>query len=293
MLACGSPAASPDAAPDAPAAGCPLPPGQAYFMSRLNLAPFPAGFDFNGDSQPDNEIGKMPAAAIGSVNAGFDGAIASGEQIVLLHINQWSDPPTPTDPDLEAWMLTGRDADVPVDPSNNPEPGSLFFANPTQFDLDCQPETRTSAASLDGGSLVADGEDWLFPLSSTGATRFRSLHFEATMDGELVTIDGVLGATVPLCSLAAIPMPGELPGSVLDVLINEPLIEQATTTDIDLDGDGLELVEGDGQGILRCFDGDGTIIDGPTCVCHPDIADAYSVAFSVRFVIATIVAVLP
>jgi hypothetical protein len=65
---------------------------------------------------------------------------------------------------------------------------------------------------------------------------------------------------------------------VLDYIANEG--DLAASIDGDLDGDGLELVVGDGTGVLHCVDGDGTIIEGSDCPCYPEIADAFSSTLS-------------
>jgi hypothetical protein len=44
--------------------------------------------------------------------------------------------------------------------------------------------------------------------------------------------------------------------------------------------------------IARCIDGDGEVIAGRECPCHPDIADGYSVAYDVELVSAIVLGVL-
>ena len=111
---------------------------------------------------------------------------------------------------------------------------------------------------------------------------------ELIFDPDYRHAHGRVGSEITLCSLSGmpLPLPDETYGSALDFMVNDPSIMEATHVDVDLDGDGLEQVIGDGVGVVKCIDGDGTEILGRDCPCHPNIADAYSTALSFQQVSA-------
>ena len=58
-------------------------------------------------------------------------------------------------------------------------------------------------------------------------------------------------------------------------------------------GDGLETIEIDPETstVLRCVDGDGTVLEDSSCPCAPEIADAYSAAARAELVPTTVIGV--
>lgn len=289
--ACGGGGGATDPPVDAAPQGCPIPAGESYFMASLEFAPEADGFDLDNDGVVDNSLGRMPVSVLASMNDGIATEIETGE-IMLAHVLDWS-PPTATDPAVELWLFTGRDADDPPDPSNNASGGAEFYAKPTQFDVNCLPETRTSSGNVIDSVLRGRADDWLFPLASVGAVNLATPRLELTFASDFASFSGRLGAVVPLCSLSAVPLLGQDSGTMLDAMVNGPSIRGDATIDVDRDGDGLEVVEGDGVGILRCIDGDGTIINGSDCPCDPRIVDGYSMALKFTGVSAKILGALP
>jgi hypothetical protein len=185
------------------------------------------------------------------------------------------------------------DEDRPPDPSNNFDGEGRFLMSLLKFDLDCRSRTEADTTTLSGGVLTATNDLWrfIFP-TGLGALELQDARVETTFSPDLVTGMGRLGARTTLCSLSELTFPGETPGSVLDVFVNDPAIRAAVSVDVDRDGDGFEQVEGDGVTVLHCVDGDGTIIPGSSCPCHPAIADGYTVAIGIEIVHGQVVGVL-
>lgn len=289
--ACGKSDATSDAGvPDAEPELCTLAPGQSYVLSQIHIGTPDIGLDLDGDGNVDNMIGQMPDSARQSANDAFDNSIASGELDMLFHVTDWTDPPTDTDPDVSFDVFVGVDADSPYDPSNNLSGNGEFYVRLDQFDLNCMPAQRAESASITNRELVAKREDgWQFVLTINGAMEFTKATVIADLSPDFATGTGLLSAALTICSLDKLPFPGDLQGSVLDVFANESTF--SVEPDIDLDGDGLEKVIGDGVSIAECIDGDGTVIPGADCVCSPKIADAYSMGAEIQLVKANIVGV--
>ena len=267
-----------------PDAVCPLPEGRGHFVSSIQIVSEDQGFDLDGDTTIDNTLGSLPDGFKSPVNDELTSTIASGELRMIFFVTGWATPPTADDPDVAIHPIAGEDADDPVNPANNAEVGSDFrFDMNTTFDLDCNLRQSTEQASIAGGVLDATGPRFFFPLADLGSLDYRRLIIHAVFDGALERASGQLGGALTICTLSGIPYFGSAEGSILDVLVNEPTTS-AIIPDIDVDGDGLERVMGDGVGVLGCTDADGTSIPGPTCPCDPRIVDGYSVTFSFSMV---------
>ena len=291
LCACGEGSTPPVEAIDAAApadALCGFPPGRTYITQTLRMAPA----DQDNDGVIDSMVSMMPDAIKAQAYAEFDEATRSGELIMLLHLTDWYDPPTPDDPDLGLHVWKGWDADMPVNPANNFSGDAAFLVLEDQFDLNCQSRNAAENVRLAGGVLTATRSDWAFELSTgTGKLVFSNATLVATFDADYTHVHMKMDAICTFCALDALAFPGDFPGSTLDAFINEPSIASVVIPDVDVDGDGLEQVVGDGVSILYCLDGDGTPIDGQDCACHPAIADAYSCDAEYDFVLAHIVGV--
>jgi hypothetical protein len=291
LLACGGGGSAVDAGAD-PDTGfvstCPVPEGRSFIASRMELLPTGGGFDLTGDGEINNEMGKMPEAARAEISEGLNLSITVGEMILLAHITGW-DPPTPDATDVGFYLFIGSDADSPPDPSNNHGGEGEFRVSLGQFDLECNPRTEADEVEIAGRVLTARRRTWDFPLTTgTGSVVLVNPVLELAFDESHTSATGRVGMVMTLCSLSAIPFPGLQTGTTLDVIVNEPSLQELSV-DIDLDDDGLEEVRGDGVTIRDCVDGDGvTVIEGRTCPCHPAIADGYSFAITLEAVPARI-----
>jgi hypothetical protein len=291
LPACGgddTPGQSSDA-PSADAA-CGLPPGIAWAFTTAHVLPGDEGFDLDDDGEVDNALGHVPDGVRTGANDGLDAAMRGGELLMVMFMTDWSDPPTPDDPDLHFHVFQVYDADMPADTSNNFGGDGRFVVPTNQLDLQCRSKTEADSTQLEGGVLTARRDVWRFTLTTgLGALEFADAIMVTTFSSDFATGSSRLGAVMSLCTLSALAFPGDTPGTVLDALVNEPGIGGAVTLDVDEDGDGFERVRGDGVSILDCVDGDGTVIDGPDCPCHPAIVDGYSVGMEFLSVQAEVV----
>jgi hypothetical protein len=267
---------------------CAVPDGRSYFMRSLVLGGPEIGFDLTGDGEIDNEFGKLSDAARAGISAVMQNSIDNGETMVLVHVSDWGEPPVPDAADITVHIFSGIDADVPPDPSNNASGEGMFFASLDNFDLDCNSRHPSDEAMIADRVLSANRSVWSFALSAGGSVNFISTRMAATLEPDYGRAEGEIGFILDYCSLSSIPFPGEVQGSFLDALVNDPSLS-VISADVDLDGDGLEQVIGDGVTFKECIDGDGTVIPGRTCPCHPAIADGISLGAYLSIVSAIIV----
>lgn len=278
------------APPDADEGACPVPPGVSNILTQMRFLPSGQGFDLDGDEVIDNVLGGIPQSALDSIHAGLDEGIAVGEWTMILHVTDIADPPPANDPDAGFIVFTGLDADTPADPSNNYNGEGEFFIRVGEFDLDCNPTNAADEASIENHVMTATSDALSFELAQgSGTLMLVNGTYVLTFSDDYYTSTGLYGGMTTLCSMSQLPFPGDTPGSVLDAFAND--LSPYVSVDMDLDGDGLEEVIGDGVTVLQCIDGDGTVIPGPTCACDARIADAYSLAFSTEAIAATIVGV--
>lgn len=285
---CGGGASDPPALPPDADEGsvCELPPGIGYLLNQLHIGAPGVGFDLDGDGDVDNRFGDFPLSTRNAIGDGYDGALAAGEWLAATYLDALDDPPSATDPEVGFHILNVLDADVPADASNNFTGSGEFYAATLFLDLNCESTTRTGGGMVDR-VFRASRPRLDFPLNTgTGAIELINLQLEVSFDETFTYLTGRVGAQVTLCSLSGMPLPlqDDTTGSALDYMINDPAVVEAAPVDADLDGDGLEQVIGDGTGVLECIDGDGTVIPGRDCPCHPAIADAYSVTLEMEAV---------
>jgi hypothetical protein len=259
--------------PDAGISPCEVAPGTSFYVGRMRILEADEGFDISGDGEIDNEMGRMPAAAKSAIHDGLDEAKASGNFILLVHVAGLGVPGAELEVHVFSGITSGAgetDAGVPT-----------YYVGFDQFDVDCQPLSRSAAAALDGDELLATRDGWLFPLyAGRGTIIFARARLEVALDDDHTSFEALFAGAATICSLSATPFPGDFPGSVLDAFVNDPLFSDIAP-DIDLDDDGLERVLGDGISVRECIDGDGeTVIEGRQCVCHPAIVDGYSITWA-------------
>lgn len=283
----------PDAGADAGGMVCTIEDGRSYLMSEMAVVGSDQGFDLDGDADIDNSLGNLADAVREGMNAQLAGLIEDGVLLIVFHITGWTDPPTPTDTSIELALFHSTDADEPRDPNDNFSGDEDVLAFEHQFDLACEPLFQADTVAIEDRLLRATATRWDLVLTTlTGSAAFTGAQLALTFDEDFGAFSGLVGATLPVCSLSNIPAPGSS-GSMLDVLVNEPVLAGTAVLDMDLDGDGLEQLVGDGVSILHCIDGDGSIVAGSDCICHPRIADGYSVAFRITAVTCHIAGVHP
>jgi len=276
--------------PDAYQGPCPVPPGFSHVVTRLRYQPADVGADLDGDGDIDNIVGTLPSSVLDSLHDGLDEAIEVGEWMTIFHVTDTPLPPEPNDDSLVIHAFTGLDSDVPTDASNNYDGEGRFYIRVDEFDLNCESTVGSDEASMTDHVLTAKKDVWSWPLAGgSGTLSMVNGTVVVTYSSDFFTFEAMYTGMTTMCSMAQLPFPGETEGSVLDAFAND--LKDLISPDMDLDGDGFESVVGDGTSVLQCIDGDGTIIEGRDCACDARIADAYSLAFTIQGIKATVIGV--
>lgn len=257
--------------------------GKTFVLDEVVIMPAGEGVDITGDGMPDNLLGVLAPLA-NPVNAAD---LESGAGIWLLDFVGWNG--TADDDQSLLRFYLGVDADSPPDPSNNFDGDAQFRIFDRQLDVNCQPLTSEDGAMFAGGVATAEAEAWRFVVQSAGTIEYRSIHASFQFAETLDSFDGAFGAAWTVCNLSQIAGTAFAGTSALRTIVNN--LDQPNP-DLDIDGDGLEVLVGDGEDIVACIDGDGTELLGPECACDPRIADAYSVSVQVHAVPAEITGII-
>ena len=271
--------------PDAGPAGSYTPPeceidfGRTQIFSEVIIMPEGEGMDITGDGQPDNQLGRIAPLS----NPTIVSVIENGTGIFLLDFTRWEGAPADDD-EMDVTFYLGVDADSPPDPSDNTSGSGDFRVVDRQLDVDCRPLTRVPGR-VEDGIVRAESGVWNFLIEGVGTLTFDHVHLELAFDDQLEHYTGRFGTGWRLCSLLHVEGPLFAGGNLLESIVNDL---ELPGPELDFDEDGLEQVIGDGEGIVSCIDGDGTVIDGADCPCDPRMGDAYSVSVAVEGAAATI-----
>jgi hypothetical protein len=247
--------------------------GHTYVLDSVEILPTGQGLDLNGDGVIDNSLGFLRPL----VNPLIDSNVKMGTAIYLFDLENW-DGISPDDPNIVVAALTGVDADDPPQPSNNFTGQGQFYVFDSDFDVNCKPLSLSSSASLTGGFLDVVTPVWRFYTPYVSTVNMSHVRTQMQFASDFSSETGMFGASWDVCSMQLTYLFG--PTSTVTLL--EELLQNATQPDVDVDGDGLEQITFDGTAVTGCVDGDGTKIDGPTCVCDPRIVDGYSVALGIH-----------
>jgi len=270
-----------DAAPDA-ATGCQPEFGRTFINDTVVLLPENEGHDLDGDGQPDNAVGVFADL----FNAGLVDGIVSGQVTALWDFLGLAPPGEPS-PDLRLVFYDGLDADVPPDPSNNVGGAGRFLVSVQQFDLACRSLSEWDSALLEGQVATAHTRRWSFVAPSVGTVEMQDVSLVVTFNEDFSGFTAEAWGVWAACALALTGFPGSARGTLLDLLVSG----FQRGPDIDVDGDGLELISGDGMTVTQCVDGNGVVITGRDCACDSRIVDGYSFALRGTAVPAAIVGV--
>ncbi len=265
------------------ASGCDVEFGRTFIMERFEIPDENGGRDHDGDGEPDNALAFLGQYA----NAGWIESIASGSMMYMFDVTPWLDDPSITTSELGLAFYQGIDIDG--DPTNNTSGSDHFMVPAEQFDVSCRPTGAFENVLLDNTFITADRDTFTFVLPDYGSLEFHDMVVELDVAPDMSALHGTASGVWTYCSLSRSPFPGAFPGSFLDLL----LAISASSPDIDRDGDGMEQIVSNGDGVERCIDGDGTEIVDPFCPCDPRIVDGYSIAFEGWAVPATIEGIAP
>ncbi len=263
-------------------AGCQPTFGRSFIVSQFTQPPVTDGVDLNGDGKPDNAFG-----AIGD-NGTWSNLISSGNAIFLFDTMGMPPPggPIADGTALQLAFYLGLYTDP--DPSTYFTGNGRFYAPSSQFDVACNSTAQFDAVTVTGGVIEGHKPTLGLGVHGIGILPFTHFIIRAQISDDRQQLSGRLGGVASLCGFSLLPSPLGA-GSFLGMIVNQYKVQP----DIDVDGDGLEQIVGDGQDIDHCVDGDGTIIPGASCPCDPRIQDGISGAFDFVAVPATIVGLAP
>lgn len=272
---------SSDADPNA--VGCHPPFGSSFIVNQFAQAPVGQGFDLNGDGKPDNAF-----AVVGIGSNIWNNLITSGSAIFLFDVHGL--PPAGTavadGASLELAFYLG--VGVGADPSTYFSGSGQFLAPASQFDVNCQTTANMDTVAVSGGMIEGHKSMLGLGVHGLGILEFSNYVMRGTMSADQQTFAGRLGGVASPCGLSQLPSPVGA-GSLLGTLINM----DKTQPDIDVDGDGLDRITGDGTNVVGCTTGGGVAIPGADCACDPRIKDGFSGAFDFSAVPAMIIGVAP
>lgn len=275
-------------------AACPTAYGPTAVASTFTVLPAGMGFDLDGDTNIDNNIGGQ-AGLRTLINSSFNGSLSDGSLRTLTELRDFTAVGT-DDADVNVVLYGGVDSDTPAfldDDFNGDE--DYYFDRVWAMPANCAP-VASVPSSYSGGVITGGVETTKFYISSLGGfVDFRKARLSATIETAtkgVKTVDATpatFGGAIPSCSLSQAT--GSIGASALEDVVRIGGLQP----DIDLDGDGMETIRAEaGDGIISCTDGDGTtVITGVDCGCDPRIADAFSIAFELDLVGAAVLGPAP
>jgi hypothetical protein len=186
---------------------------------------------------------------------------------------------------VQLAMYLGIDTVSPTDPVKNAAGMGQFLAPAAAFDVNCMSNAYFNSVDIPtDASVEAHKASFEIGDRGIGLLPFENLLLRGTLSPDGSTFSGRMGGIATLCSFSLLGSPTGN-GSMLGFLVNQFNLQP----DIDIDGNGLDQVTGDGQDISSCKTPDGTVIPGATCACDPRIHDGFSAAFDFSAVPGAIV----
>jgi len=237
--------------------------------------------DLDGDGHFDNAVDDLGAAAgvaVAAFSSLLNDFIEDGRRLTI-HFPHVDDVVHLTDEEAVLIFFEGIEVDEP-DPEAPPGRVTLMVHG-WSLDRCGEPRFYFAQAALDRGSVSA--RDGIVPLPGE---RLEITRFAQAMGS--VSADGP-GTSLTFCGAALIQDMGhgDPPDNIGDLNLLEAFLGGGAAVglptipgvdlDLDLDGDGLERIEVDPTGrIVRCTDGDMTVIEGRDCWEAPRMQDAFS-----------------
>jgi cysteine-rich repeat protein len=276
---------------------------QTFIFRSIQISEEALGCDFSGDGAPDNAFARGVGAARGLLNAQLETAVSDGT--LLFGVNMMAVTDTSLTDASEMSVAWIEYVDRDMDANNNFDGNGQVYVSRSSITGEGSPLVALAGA-INNHHVLAGPQDIILPLpiGITINLDVRRAHFAADIadhGSDPRTLDNSsLCGVVPTRSLADIPdlislvagaapaaCDGGDPGNLADMLIAGAVAlgiqigpEQP---DVDLDGDGLERFDvlttgpsGCQPVIAGCYDGDGTHIDGRSCVFDSRMADGFS-----------------
>jgi hypothetical protein len=262
-------------------AGCHPTFGSSFIVSQFAQSAPGDGFDLNGDGKPDNAF-----AVVGISSGIWNNLITTGSAIFLFDVHGLPAAGTLVGDGASLDLAFYLGVSVNSDPSTYFDGTGQFLAPASQFDVSCHTTANLDSVSVAGGTIEGHKAMLGLGVHGLGILEFTRFILRGTMSADQQTFSGRLGGVAGPCGLSQLPSPAGA-GSMLGFLVNA----NQTQPDIDVDGNGLDRIMGDGQDIASCTTGDGVLIPGADCACDPRIKDGFSGAFDFSAVPAMIVGI--
>jgi hypothetical protein len=277
---------------DAPASGL------GFVVDDMGVTPHAQAMDLDGNGTPDGAINRALDPMLGTINNAFRSAVLAGRICVALEVVGLDAPYACGDDAVTLKYYRCDDADQ--DPANNfcgaPECGrmvlsdedivdgqALYRSLPTPI-VDCRVHGELEQV------LQIDLEGDVLPLEQSQVAAFvpDTLHelLEVQIAGVTRARDTQL-VSIPICEY--MPVLCINPNTPDEISLAQYMRLIGEHPDVDLDDDGLERYDLDGQAqVVRCIDGDGTVLESPTCLDDARIADGFSMCLSTHAVTAVL-----
>jgi hypothetical protein len=261
--------------------GCHPPFGSSFIVSQFAQAPADQGFDLDGDGTPDNAF-----AVVGIGSKIWNNLITTGSAIFLFDFHGLPAAPTSLADGTPLQLAFYLGVGVSSDASTYFDGNGQFLAPASQFDVNCQTTANLDTVAVASGAIEGRKSMLGLGVHGLGILEFTNYVMRGSMSADQQTFTGRLGGVASPCGLSQLPSPlgaGSLLGSMINMDQTQP--------DIDVDGNGLDKITGDGTNVASCTTGDGIVIPGADCACDPRIKDGFSGAFDFSAVPAKIVGV--
>lgn len=270
---------SPDAALGGPK-NCPERYGPCAVSETVVLGAEADGFDLDGpddpdgDGRPDNVLATSDALRL-VLEGALSTDLANGDLRMLIEFRDFVGTGYAN---LLLVFYQGVDSDEPREPADDFTGEEEFYFDWEGVDLDdCSPKSVLESSYYVDTITGELGSVTSYMSALGGLVRVE----RASIEGEFVadteghrTLPGSkarFGGAITQCSLS------RGAGTGGSTALHDLTRRFALQPDIDLDGDGLETVQVDSDGILSCTDGDGvTVVEGAQCACDERMADGFS-----------------
>jgi hypothetical protein len=297
----GCPAATPEVPPpppeqdgfdDAPTSGL------GFVIDDLAVTPYALAMDLDGNGTADGAINRALDPMLSTVNNAFRSAVLAGRICVALEVVGLESPYACADGAVTLKYYRCDDDDQ--DPANNfcgaPECGRMVLS--AEDIVDGQAVYRTAPTPIVDCRvhgeleqvLLIDLDNDLLPLERSQVAAFvpDTLHelLEVQIGGVARARDTQL-VSIPICRY--MPILCVNPNTPEEISLAQYMRLIGEHPDVDLDGDGLERYDLDGEvQVLRCIDGDGAVIEDPACLDDPRIVDGFSMCLGAHAVSAVL-----